>query len=474
MRRIIISSFTLLMLISAAAQEDKSLTLQQVVETAINNNYLVKQSGLQVEVDEVSWKQAKANRYPDLFGNINHGISSGRNIDPSSNTYVNSNINFADYSLGSSVILFNGFLLNNTVKQNKLTLEASKLDYRQQKDNITLRVILAYLQILASEDLLEQSKNQAELSRSQVQRLEVLNREGAIPPAQLYDLKGLLANDEISIVDNQNALNAAKLNLSQLMNIPYNSELQVQRLSAEETQLLYEGTVDNIYLIAEEQLAIIKAAELRKQGAEKGVKAAKGNFYPQLFLAGSLNTVYSSSFKTQGDLLSTTNVITSDFVTVNGSSHNVISPQSRYQSSTIDYGTQFRNNYGTAVSVGLRIPIVNAFRARNNLSLAKINLKNATYLEENSKILLRQSIEEAWFNMNASFNKLQALDQQVKAFAESFRAAEIRFNSGASTSVDYLVAKTNLDRARINYISARYDYLLRTKILDYYQAKPLF
>ena len=133
-----------------------------------------------------------------------------------------------------------------------------------------------------------------------------------------------------------------------------------------------------------------------------------------------------------------------------------------------------KNNYSTSIRLGLSIPLLNSFIARNRIALAKIDLKNAQYVEENTKIRLKQLIEQAYFNMTAAFSRYQASVQQVAAFQESFRAAEVRFNAGASTSVEYLNSKNFLDRANINLIIARYDYILRTKVLDYYQAKPLW
>jgi outer membrane protein len=121
--------------------------------------------------------------------------------------------------------------------------------------------------------------------------------------------------------------------------------------------------------------------------------------------------------------------------------------------------------------VGLHIPILNGFQSRNNVALAKIDLLNAKYTAENTKIQLKQSIEQAYVDMSAAYERYQILKEQVDAYGESFRIAEVRFNDGALNSVDYLVAKGNLDRAKTGLINARYDYFIRTKILDYYQGK---
>jgi outer membrane protein len=453
--------------------QTNTMTLQQAVETGIKNNLDVKQSDLQMQAASVNWKQSRANMIPSLEGFANHGINQGRSIDPFTNSFINQSINFAGYGLNSSVILFRGLAIQSNIKQNALEYEATRMELQQQKDNLTLSIILAYLQALGNDDLLTQSRNQAEVSKQQVQRLEILMREGAIPPAQLYDLKGQLANDELAIINNQNAVNTAKLSLSQLMNVPYNKDLQLEKLNIDQFSTVYDVTPEAVYKQALEQLALVKAAQLRTQSAEKGVKAAKGQLYPTLSLNGNLTTNYSSAAN-QDIFLNTTEVTTPQYVVVNGIKSPVISPKTNFATEKIKYNDQLDNNLFTSVSLGLRIPVFNALQARSRVKLAQIDRKNAEYVEEATKIELSQAVERAYFNMTAAQERYKALTEQVAAFTESFRSAEIRFNEGVITSVDYLVAKNNVDRANINLITTRYDFVLRTKILDYYQSKPLW
>ena len=450
-----------------------TLTLQQAIDLAVKNNATVKQSEFLMETAGVTYKQSKTNMLPDLIGSVSHGINQGRSIDPFTNSYINQQINFANYNLGSSVTLFNGFQLLNTLRQQSLNYDAAKLELQQNKDNITLLVILSYLQVLSTQEQLAQSMNQAELSRKQVQRLEILNGQGAVPPSQFYDLKGQLANDELTIVDTRNTLEASKLALARLMNIPYDKDLKLEPLTADQLSMIYEGDVESIFKSATSQLSLVKAVELRRRGAEIGVKAARGGYSPGIFLSANINTNYSSAASTQ-TLVNVVDVSTNDYVIVNGNKVNVVTPQSNFSSAKIPYGNQFKNNYSTSVAIGIRIPIVNSFIVRNQVAQAKINLRNAEFTAQSTQTQLRQSIEEAYLNMRAAQDRYKALTDQVAAFTESFRIAEVRFNSGLGSSVDYLIAKNNLDRASISLVSARYDYALRTRILDYYQSKPLF
>lgn len=452
------------------AYAQKIITLKQAVDTAIANNLQIKQSELQMQNASINYKQAKANRLPDLFANLNHGLNQGRSIDPFTNSYISQNVGYGNYNLSSGATLFNGFQIKNFIKQNSFGYDAAKMELQTVKDNLTLNIILAYLQILNNEDQLVQAKNQVALSKKQVERLEVLNKEGTIIPAQLYELKGQLANDELAVINNENALQASKLTLSQLMNIPYDKNMDVERITTDNYALNYEANVEAIYQTAVSQLAQIKAPELRKQSAEKAVQVARSEFYPRVGLGGNIFTNYSSAAR-KDIFLNTVQVPSGDFVNVSGNQVPVITTKSNFNTEKINYSSQFNNNYSTSLNLNIRIPILNAFRARNNLALAKNDLKNTEYIAETAKIQLKQSIEQAYFNMTGAYRRYITLLQQVNDFVEAFRGAEVRYNEGVSTQVDYLIAKTNLDRARINLITAKYDYIFQTKILDYYQGK---
>ncbi len=446
------------------------LGLQEAVEIAIKNNLEVQQGKLDAERTRVSLRQARANMLPNLVGDVSHSANQGRSIDPFSNSYINQSANFANYSLNAGVVLFNGFFLQNSIKQSALAYEASKLEYQQQKDNLTLDIILTYLQILNNQDQLAQALNQADITRQQVQRLEIMNEDGAIAPNLLYDLRGQLASDELAAVNSRNTLETNKLTLSQLMNVPYSQKLDVERLNAEQMPAQYGSDIESIYQVALQQLAMVKAAVLRTKSAQKAVKVARGDMFPILSLNGGLATNYSSAASIQSPIGFSLDSI--GFV--KGTQTPVLVRNDRFDYGKIAYFDQLKNNYGTSVGIGLRIPILNSLASRNRVALAKINLREFELIEETTRVRLKQAVEQAYFNMVAARDRYLASTKQVEAFRESFRAAEVKFNAGAINSVEYLNSKNFLDRANVQLIIAKYDYVLRTKILDYYQAKPLW
>ncbi len=454
-------------------QAQNKLSLKQAIELGIKNNLDVNQADLLMQSANVNLKQSRAAMLPDLNAAANHGTNQGRSIDPFTNAFIDQNVNYGSYTAGSSILLFNGSSLQNRIKSNRLGYEASQMELQQAKDNLTINIILAYLNVLSAEDILTTSQSLTTVTEKQVERLGILNESGAIAPSRFYDLKGQLANDQIAIVDNRAARETAKLNLSQLLNIPYDKSMELERLPLDTFSTNYENEPARIYETALQQFAQIKAVHLRTESAEKNIRSIKGQLFPTLSFSGNVNTNYSSA-ATQSLFLNSIEVTSDDYVIVNGSQTQVITKQNNFDTRKITYGNQLKNNKFTTFNVGLNIPLFNASQVRSRVKLAKIDLKNNELVEQNTKTQLQQSIERAYVNLTTTADKYKLLLDQVNSFQESFRAAEILFNAGASTSVDYLIAKNNLDRTTTNLIISKYDFVLRSKVLDYYEGKALW
>ncbi|MES2426817.1 MAG: TolC family protein [Bacteroidota bacterium] len=448
---------------------DSVLTLQQCLDIGVKNNLLIKQTEAQMEASRIYWQQARENLLPSINGSVNHSISEGRSLNPFTNGYLNQPITSANYSLGGNMILSNGLTLQNSIRQTALAYQAGKMDFEQAKNELTLNLIIAYLQVLNSEDQLTQANTQVLVSQKQQERSEVLNKDGAIPPSQLSDLKGQLAADQIGVINAQNSLAIAQLNLLQLMNVDYRKKIRFERQPIEGATP-YNQTADQVYASSLANFASIKAGKLRRESAEKGLQVAKGALLPTLSLSGGISTNYSSAAQ-RSVFADSTIVPTSQFIQTPSGRLTVYSVQQNYVGQDINYVDQFRNNYSTTVSLGLNIPILNNFQNRNRIALAKINLQTQRYNEQSNIIQLKVKVDQAYVNMTSAYDRYQLTVKQVEAYAESFRIAEIRFNAGAITSVDFIIVKGNLDKAKISLINARYDYLARTKIVDYYQGK---
>jgi len=448
-------------------------TLQQCVEIAFKNNADVKQAELLAESAHINYNQSKANMLPDLNAGISHTSYNGRSINPYTNSYINEQNNAASYQLTTNIVLWNGCSLHNYMKQNELNYEAGKMDAQNAKDKITVDIILNYLFVLSTQEQLNIAQKQVEATRIKVDLLIAKNNEGAISPSDLYDMKGQLANDELSVVSTKNSLENYKLTLVHLMNIPYSENMQLVAFSDSTQVQPYTSSISQVYENALEHLALVKSADLKVAGAAKNIKAIRGQMLPTLFLSGGLYSNYSGTANTQ-QLVSTTDVQTPGYVLLNNEKNPVYSPQSTYNSLPITYATQLSNNFNSAVSLGLQIPLLNGLQVRNKLKQAKVSEQQLSVQAQNTRNLLRQAIEQDYVNMNSDYASYQILLRQVSDFEQSFRAAEIRFEQGAISTVDFVIAKNNLDRVQLKLVSLKYNYLLRSKLLDFYQHKALW
>lgn len=469
MRTSVLGMLLLFFSFSATAQE-KQLTLQQCIDTALKNNIQVLQAGLQTDAAAVNLKQAKANLLPDLNGGFGYGLNQGRNVDPLTNNYINQQLASSNINLSSGLVLFNGMRLQNLIKQNNLNYNAYQMDQQQAKDNLTLNVILAYLQVLSNEDILKIADSQLVVTKKQVERMAVLVKEGASANYLLADLKGQMANEQISIINASNALQQAKLSLCQLMNISYNSEMKLEKANIDLPATEYTNTAADVFQLSLKNFALVKANDLKVKSAEKGIHISRAGFYPRITLTGNLGSSYSSL----AESLTPTNlaeVQTGSYVIIAGNQNPVLRQQQNYSSYKTGYTKQLNNNLGTYVGINMQIPLFNGFQTKNNIKLATINYKNTQLISENARVQLKQNIELAHLNMTAAYEKYKALTGQVLDFEESFRAAEVRFNNGVINSAEYLVSKNNLDRTKLSLAQAKYEYNFRTRVLDYYQGK---
>lgn len=432
----------ILLFFSFTATAQTTWTLQQCIDTAVKNNIPVQRAGLQTEMAQVNWQQSKSNKLPDLSADLSHSLYSGRSINPSTNTYVSQNTNGASYGLGSNVLLFGGMELQNRVKQNSFAYQATKMELQQAKDETVLKVIIAYLEVLSNEDQLSFANQQALATQAAYDRIQILNNQGAVKPSDVSDLKGQLMNDQLSMLTAKNILETSKLTLLQLMNKNYDSTMKVERIDAGEFLAGYTSTANDVFQNSLNQFALVKAVQFRKESALYGWKAARGRLSPRLSLDGGINTYYSSVARD-----------------VSGTAK-------------MPYADQLKNFRSNYLGVGLSVPIFNRMVARNQIKLANINLKDNELVEANIKQQLHQEIDKAYLDMNNSYERYKVLVTQVEAYDQSYKAAEVRFKAGVGTSIDYLTAKDRLDRANLSLVNAKYDFVLRKKILDYYSGRP--
>ena len=335
------------------------------------------------------------------------------------------------------------------------------------KQDLVLNVTLAYLQVLNARDVLVLNRARLEATKKQLKVQEDFYKNESGNPADYNDILGQLANDETSILVSESNYSNAKLSLSRLLNLKDNLDLDTKNLILDFEK--YNLSADDVYSEALQNLATFKARELRIEAAKKGVSVAKAQFTPEISVFGGVNTNYSSAaqiFNSTG----TSIVDTGDFVTVNGQDLQVQTEQTNFDAKQISYNDQLDNNLNTVIGIAVRVPLFNGFRAKNNVALEKINVEESLLELERTYLDIKNTIGQVHFDMEAAYNRYQSFQKQVNAYQESYRINEIRFNSGVSNFLNYITSKNNLDNAKVNLANAKYEYLLRVKVLDYYRG----
>lgn len=458
---------------SSAVNTASRLNLQQCIDIAQQNNLQIRQGQLTIANSDLQLRQSRLNLLPTTSFQANQSVNGGRSINPQSNEFVQRTVNATSYQLNASAILYNGGVLRSTVQQNELALQAGQQELNATKNNVSLNVAQQYLNVLTGTEQLSIAQRQADVTRAQLDRTQRLVDAGSAPEANLFELRATLASNDLDIVNAQNTLDLAKVALLQAMNVPINQDFEVEQINVPDPGLdPYTANVQQLFDVASTSLPEIKGADLRVKAATAGVQVAKGGLYPTLSLNAGLSTIYSSAASEafeSGTIPQTIGFITDP----NGNQLPINVNATNYDVRNIGYGRQLENNFSQAVSLFLRVPIFQGNLSRNRITTARIQQQNAELTAQNTRLTLRQQIETAYTQMRAGANRYRATQAQVASLERAFQVAESRLNAGAINATDYSIAKTNLDRARASLVQAKYDYVFRTKILDFYQNKPL-
>lgn len=460
----------------------KKLGLQQCINTALENNIQLKQGQLQVEGSRNQMDQLNYQKYPNVNFSMNQGVQLGRNIDPFTNGFVEQAVGFNSMNISAGVTIFNGYQLKNNIKQSEQNLQANQKDVESSRNRLILDVASSYLNILNALEQLESARQQILTTRLQIERTEKLVKGGALAQTQLYDLQAQLANDELAIVNAQNNVELTKLTIKQLMNLPANEQFDIERINLNDPSLQsYDATLDQVYNAALKYLPDMEAANLRIESAKTGVEIAKGLKMPTVSAGAGLGSSFSTAapdqrFVGDGGAARTLDVPSSTkYVQYAGVKapliESVTIPSGELQN--FGYFRQIGFNRNPSLSLSVRVPIFNAYQAKYRIAGAQIQQKNAEYVSQNIKNQVRQVVEQAYYAMLNAAKRYEATQKQVLSLELSFKAAESRLNAGALTTVEFNITKNNLDRSRINLIQSKYDYIFRTKILDFYQNKPM-
>ncbi len=461
-------------------------TLRAAVDYALAHNLTVRQNELTAQSNKAVLTQSKAAMLPTANLNGTQTWNYGRNINPLTYQYENQTIRSNNFSAQSQLVLFQGFQLRNTVKRNDLDYEASLRDTEKARNDLSLNVASAYLQLLLGEELIRSNQSRVASSQAQVTRAQILLKAGSVAESNLLDSQAQLASDELNVITATNQRDIARLNLLQLMNLDAasaaNFQVDVPQLPDPDEEAPLALNMDEAYQTAAARLPEIAAADLRVESARRGIDLARGGYYPRVVLAGSLVTGFSSSATSRA----LTGDSTATFLPVfqvdplnpgappRATSFAVIGPkQPNYSVLESGFFNQLSENVGRTIQFGISVPILNGLQVRTNVQRAIISQEINETRAAQARLTLRQSIEQAFVDARAAQLQYNASKRQVAALTLSQRNAEIRFNNGLLNGTDFNIAKNNLTSAESSRIQAKYSFIFRTKVLDFYQGKPL-
>ncbi len=470
-RKLFLVSVCLLITLSGFTQEKKTWTLRELIDYAIANNLSVKRSIYGVESSEINAFQSKMAMLPTLNANGNYGWNWGRTIDPTTNIFTENQVKSSNLGANSSLLLWNGFRLFYNMKQGEIDLDAANEDLIKSRNDIILNVITLYLNVVFNKELNNVAQLQVKSTQEQLDRTKKLVEAGSVPLADVLNLDAQLATNELTVIQRENSLNLSILQLKQALQLPASTPMDVELPVLDiENQLNINKTADEIYDIATLTMPEIKAADLRKKSSLYASRSAKGNLYPRLSVNASYSTIYSDQRQQfQPDGGTTSRSI--GFVQGTGTPVLTDVPTGSFYIPGIS--DQFVDNRGRSIGVSLQIPVFNGFSTRSAMQRAAINREIANISFQEISNTLRQTVETSYNNAIAAVKTYQSTDKQVKARDEAFRMTKQRYNLGAVNFVDYQVAENNLFQAESDLLRAKYDFIFRKKVLDFYQGLPL-
>lgn len=435
------------------SQNRKNWTLEECIQYAIDHNIEIQQLKIQRGVAGIEHSTAKNSRLP----NLNAQLSQDWNFGQSQvYTDINKTLGRSIFGISSNIPIFTGFRIPNEIAKTKLDIEAATQNLEKAKDNLSLNITSLFLQVLFNKELVKINEEQYELTQTQVKRTDIMIQGGMVPPSNQYDIQAQLSKDKVSVIESRNALELSLIDLAQALELEKEEQFDITAPGFDDAAMTrFHNSIQPAELIYENAVSFkpsILEQEYRVKSAEKALKIARSEYYPKLDLSFEFGTGYRHIYG-MDDYVDPT---TQQPVTVNP-----------------PFKTQLKDNDYTMVALKLTIPIFNRFQVRNSVRSARLDIMNQQLILKNTKKLLYKEIQTAYTNAVASYEKYTASNDAIKSTSESFRHAQLRYDLAKMTPFEYNEAKSRYIQSQSEQVQAKYDYILRTKILDFYYGIPI-
>lgn len=458
-----------------AAQETWSL--ERCIQYAQDNNITIKQAQANVRTSILAERQAKASRLPNVSASFDAGQQFGRTIDRTTNQFSTISTGFNSIGVSAGVSLFNGGQIHHGIRQAGWDAQAAQADADQSANSLALQIAQAYLNILLFEEQLQNAQKRVSQSQEQLNVTQKLIDAGTLPAADKYNILAQLAQSEQAEVQAQNSVELAYLTLKQLLQLEPDYDLQIERpsITIPADARPDEVTLTPVYNTALGTQPNIRAADYRIKSAEEGIYLAKAAYWPSVSLFANLSSNYSTAYKLPESYLRIPEPgipvrIDGENKSLQFIGDTTIIPQNIR---TVGYLDQVDQNFGQSVGLSINIPIYQNGRVRLSVERAKLNALNAQLQQTQTRQQLKNDIQTAIANARAARKQLDAAQRTFDANQIAFQNTEKRHTLGAVNTLDLTTAKNNLDISENDLVVARYDYLFKLKILDFYEGKPL-
>ncbi len=446
---ILLTAFALIPLITFAQQ--KKWTLQECVEYALQNNISIKNSALDIELSNIDKKGAYGSFLPSINATASHSWNIGLNQNITTGLLQNQTTQFTSIGGNVGIDIYNGLLNQNRLRRANLAIIASQYQLKKMQDDVSLNVASAYLQILFNKENIKVQNEQVALNDRQLNRTQELVNAGSTPRGDLLDIKAALADSRTKVAQAENALLISKLSLAQLLQLEEFSDFDVvdTNLEAQQSEVMFQ-TANSIYEKALENRVEVKLANANLDLAAKDVRIARAAYQPNLQGFYSFNSRISYSqqpiFDGTGNLIGFANPT---------------------------FLNQFRDNKGQNFGLQINIPILNGFTARNNVDRAKVAVERAKIGVTQSETDLERTIYQAFTDANGAFKTYESAEVAAEARELAFNYAKERFDVGMMNTFDYNQAQTLYSNAQSEVIRTKYDYIFRTKVVEFYFGIPI-
>lgn len=472
MRRIIL--ITLLAISVQGIKAQQVWSLEKCINYALENNLQLKQQQLLVQASRADLKQSRYDMLPSITGNASHVYNYGQTIDRYTNEFATSRVQSNNFYLQGGVTLFNGFQKLNYIRQTQLDLMANIEDAERYANDLSINIATFYMQVLFYKELVQIRRNQLDITRQQMDRMNKLVEAGTMAAGEGFIIEAQIATEESSLVQAENMLDISMLTLTQLLDFrsPEGFDIETPDLAIEDQPLLV-GDPDAIYQHAVNNMPEIRAAQYREQASLRQVARARGMQSPSLSLSGSWGTGYSGAAQIT-DLTSTNIVPIGYTASPSGDTLDLVyTAMNSFTAREKPWSDQIRDNNNQTIGLYLTIPILNGWQTRTFINKSKISAENSRLEIEVQSLQLRKTIFQAWTDAKASLKNYDAAVKKINATRESFRYAEQKFNVGIMNSVDYNNAKKDMTNAESEMIQSKFDFIFKSTVLDFYMGKPL-